>query len=50
MEERLSFDQWMDLNSGKYYNVEVSNYQCIKQNVGQKCTDAAGGEGTCVML
>jgi len=49
MEERLSKDGLFS-NDDKFYNVGVSYYECIKDNIGESCTNADGKEGTCVML
>lgn len=49
MEKRVS-PEGLFLNDAHYFNVGVSDYQCIDYNVGEACKDPDGHEGTCVML
>ena len=49
METRLS-PEGLFLNDAHYFNVGVSDYQCIAYNVGGPCKDRDGLAGTCVML
>jgi hypothetical protein len=51
MEDRLG--PGLFLNSGSYYNLGISEAQCIKDNIGQSCKDKTGEkekDGVCVML
>jgi len=40
----------MYVKDAHYFNMGVSDYQCIGYNVGKACKDPDGHAGTCVML